>query len=116
MPDALTPAERAAIAAYTGPVQIIPRGVSGLPPEEIGKGIDWRQQIKAGFDFGKMVKAGIERRQAERRASLPPMRERPGEDMGDGVRRMIEDGHKQADIARFYGVSRAAICKQARKA
>lgn len=44
MPDALTPEERAAIAAYVGPVQIIPRGVSGLPPETYGAGTDFKLQ------------------------------------------------------------------------
>jgi hypothetical protein len=44
MPDPLTPEERAAIAAYTGPIRVIPRGVSGIPPEDVGKGTDYRKQ------------------------------------------------------------------------
>jgi len=46
MPDALTPAERAAIASYTGPIRVIPQGVSGLPPETYGAGIDYKRQAQ----------------------------------------------------------------------
>ncbi len=44
MPDTLTPAEREAIARYTGPIRVIPRGVSGIPPEQCGKGQDYKNQ------------------------------------------------------------------------
>ena len=44
MPDPITPAELAAIANFTGPVQVIPRGVSGLPPETYGQGTDYKKQ------------------------------------------------------------------------
>jgi hypothetical protein len=116
MPDTLTPAEREAIARYTGPVQIIPRGVSGIPVETYAQGISWKAQIKAAFDMGKAIKAGIARRNAERAAKLPAMCEREGEDMQAAVERMTAEGHTQADIARFFGVSRVAISKRVRKA
>ena len=99
MPDGLTPAEREAIARYTGPIRVIPRGVSGIPIEDCGKGPDWRAQIAGGY---RRKRAG--RRPAATVAALPPMIRRDDETDQDAAKRLQRQGRTMREIADFLQV------------
>lgn len=110
MPDQLTPAERDAIARYTGPVQIIPRGVSGLPPVDYGKGIDWRVQIKAQYVQPGRKATG--RRSSALVAALPPMVRNCDEDDATAARRLKRQGRTMREIAEFLEIPLKRVWKQ----
>lgn len=114
MPDHLTPAERAAIEAYTGTVQIIPRGVSGLPAP--WEAVSWKAQIKANFDQGKAVKAALARKRADAVAHIQPMKVRDGETRDDAIRRFAADGWTTREIGNFFGVSHVTAHKALKRA
>ena len=119
MPDTLTPAERAAIDAsathgwtFNGEprrVQIIPRGVSGLPaPWDVPS---WEAQIKAAFDLGKSIKTGMAKAKAERDAAKPRMEILPGETRRETILRLRATGRTQREVGDFLGISHVTVWK-----
>jgi DNA-binding NarL/FixJ family response regulator len=112
MPDALTPAERAAIERYTGPIRVIPRGVSGLT--EYGAAPTWAEQIKTGFDLGKKIRAGMARAKAEREAAKARMEILPGETRKETIARLQCQGRTHREIGDFLGVSHVTVWKISR--
>ena len=109
MPDTLTPAERAAIAAYTGPIRVIPRGVSGLPaPWDVPT---WEAQIKAAFDLGKSINAGMARAKAAREAAKPRMEILPGETRRETIQRLRVAGRTHREIGDFLSISHVTVWK-----
>ena len=109
MPDTLTPAERAAIASYTGPVRVIPQGVSGLPaPWDVPT---WKKQIKSAFDVGKSIKAGMAKSKAERQAAKPRMETMPGETRRETILRLRATGRTQREVGDFLGISHVTVMK-----
>ena len=133
MPDTITAEERAAIAAYTGPIRVIPRGVSALPPCDYGKGIDWRAQIKAQWAAaGKLkapevkraqtpeemrakISAGIIARLERLRGPMPPMERRPGETEQDVCARLASEGRFHREIGDVLGITRHAVYQRLKR-
>lgn len=107
MPDFLTAEDRAAIAAYTGPIRIIPRGVSGL--QDIGAAITMRSQVTAQCAQARNAKEREARKRAERHSRLPPLTVIPGEAVNDTIARLTGDGHSYADVGKLLGLSLNAV-------
>lgn len=103
MPDALTPAEREAIARYTGPIRVIPRGVSGLA--EYGEAVPLRAQIAANFKTRRV------RRPAAAIAALPPMTRRDDETDQDAAKRLQRQGRTMREIAAFLSIPLKRVFK-----
>lgn len=109
MPDVLTPEDRAAIAAYTGPIRVIPRGVSGLP--DYAHAVPWADQIKACFDRGKAIKEGMARTAEARRAQKPRMEIFDGEPRSATIARLRDQGRTLREIGDFLRISHVTVHK-----
>ncbi len=110
MPDILTPEELDAIARYRGPIQVIPRGVSGIDPTVVD---DWRVQVNRSYrnrdDARKraaMKMAETQRRNREaKKAALPKMFVGFGEPRELAMARFHNDGWSWSDIGAFFGIT-----------
>jgi DNA-binding CsgD family transcriptional regulator len=111
MPDIITDHERAAIAAYTGPVQRIPRGVSGFAFEPWNPG-NWKRQhgiAKSRFLRDRSFAALRVREEAPqaptpRQVKHAAMAARQAE-----VRAMVYDGRIYAEIAAKLRISECTV-------
>ena len=114
MPDPLTPAERQAIASYTGPINRIPTGVTGLQPA--WEAIPLRQQINTSYKHAAAMRAIMIRRRDDERGYVPPMQILDGETTTQTVMRLRAEKRSTREIAGFLTLTSAGVHYHVRKA
>lgn len=101
MPDYITAAERAAIAAFPPErVQYIPRGVSGIPIDSTGE--TWSRQIGAAFARARSNANAKHRRRVVDVGN-------PQDETDEKIIAWVAAGKTQADMAMHLGLTRAAV-------